>query len=247
MAEVTIRGINRKLQSIGTTIRQAYNDAGDPKKDYIAQILTLVGLKEGYRFYEDENGRNGTLLTLTQDVNPSFERRSTQDDKSVINDYTKATLIFGTSQALHDRNFNELPNGAKQENANYSYGTLQAQGLNDVSFALNGSTSGYNPQVSTTSTSEGMSTHLSSLCGDTSINGEYPFRYVTNGAPKSIYNMAAAIEGKETATGSFKSGARTLLSAQNYDPVGGVRFTGNTDDGKTSFAQAFSTIEGFDP
>lgn len=219
---ITLNQINRKLKTLNTNLVDAYNRAASQPipAGYIRQNLTLVGLKEGYRF---EGQDNGTLLTLTQDVNKDFEPRELQDDKQQLTNTNKAALVFGTSQALHDRPFNELSNGATQSNNSYDYAGIQASDLDVVTFELNGDATGYNPSFDESTTSEPMGTHLSYLCGVT-LNGDYPYRYITSGAPVSLYNLATSIQGKEGPLGSFEGVAKARLQAQGYDPVGGIEF-----------------------
>lgn len=236
----TLNSINKKLRSVNNKILDAYNGAVSQPipAAYIRQNLTLIGLKEGYRFYEDEQGNNGTLLTLTQDVNPDFEDRSVQNDKTRITDHKKAQFIFGTSQALHDRGFKTLDNGATLQNGDYNYGSLQATELNSATFNLNGDDTGYNPSFEDETVSEPMISHLASFCGS-AVNGDYPYRYITSGAPASVYRMAQTLSGKEGPFGSFKGVAKTRLSSQGYDPVGGLTF-----NDVNLFAESISTIYG---
>lgn len=230
----TINQINRRLESINNTIVDAYNAAlSQPiPAAYIRQNLTYVGLKQGYRFGD-------SILTLTQDVNPDFEDPIDRADKTKIKNPSKAALIFGTSQALHDRPVkNKMPNGATQSRSNYDYGGIQIEGIKSHTFELNGSSSGYNPGFDTEEISEPLSTHLSYFCGF-EMEGDYPYRYITSGAPVSIYNLASAIEGREGPFNRFKFAAREKLVAQGYDPVGGVQF--NT---KELFGESVSVVYG---
>lgn len=230
MASINV--INRQLKNVNNLLVDAYNaQTTEPiPAAFLRQVLTYVGMKEGFRF------RDG-FLTLTQDVNPDFEEPKYQNDKSILTSVTKAKPIYGTSYLLHDRPLQKV-NGQEelQIKSDYSYGGRIITNVEENELQLNPALPvTYRPAVNVTIGNENLSSFLgNSFCGR-QVQGEYPHRYFSSGAPVSVYRMAQDLEGKEGPFGAFYSSMEAIMPG--YDPLGGIKYTD-----KVKVAETVSTV-----
>ena len=234
MASINV--INRQLKNVNNLLVDAYNaQTTEPiPAAFLRQVLTYVGMKEGFRFAD-------AFLTLTQDVNPDFEEPKYQNDKTVLTSVTKAKPIYGTSYLLHDRPLQKVESaGFRQEKlqtkSDYSYGGRIITNVEENELQLNPALPvTYRPAVNVTIGNENLSSFLGkSFCGR-QVQGEYPHRYFSSGAPVSVYRMAQDLEGKEGPFGTFYSSMEAIMPG--YDPLGGIKYTD-----KVKVAETVSTV-----
>lgn len=237
MASINV--INRQLKNVNKLLVDAYNaQTTEPiPAIFLRQVLTYVGMKEGFRFADG-------FLTLTQDVNPDFEEPKYQNDKTVLTNVTKAKPIYGTSYLLHDRPLQKVESsglfGFRQEKlqskSDYSYGGRLITNVEENRLEMNPALPvTYRPAVVATIASQPLSSFLgNSFCGR-EVQGEYPHRYFSSGAPLSVYRMAEDLEGKEGPFGAFYSSMEAIMPG--YDPLGGIKYTD-----KVKVAETVSTV-----
>ena len=237
MASINV--INRQLKNVNDLLVDAYNaQTTEPiPAAFLRQVLTYVGMKEGFRFADG-------FLTLTQDVNPDFEEPKYQNDKSVLTNVTKAKPIYGTSYLLHDRPLQKVEStglfGFRQEQlqtkSDYSYGGRIITNVEENQLQMNPALPvTYRPEVAVTIGNEDLGSFLGkSFCGR-QVQGDYPHRYFSSGAPVSVYRMAQDLEGKEGPFGTFYSSMEAIMPG--YDPLGGIKYTD-----KVKVAETVSTV-----
>lgn len=217
----TINVINRKLKSLNNALLDAYNNKTTVPipAAYLRQVLTYVGLKEGFRFAN-------AFLTLTQDVNPDFEDPINRNDKTKITNFSKAAYVFGTSHLLHDRPIS----GGIQENSNYDYAGKSVSNIVKNELKLNYiSAIGCNPVVEQNSSTEPIGLHLGQVFCGRELNGDYPYRYFSSGAPYALWNLANTLEGKEGPYGTWDSALDSFLQTVGMDIQNGISFTDPVD------------------
>ena len=218
----TINVINRKLKSLNNALLDAYNNKTTVPipAAYLRQVLTYVGLKEGFRFAN-------AFLTLTQDVNPDFEDPIDRNDKTKIKNFSKAAYVFGTSHLLHDRPIS----GGIQENSNYDYAGKSVSNIveNEVIELNYAALIGCNPVVNQTSSSEPIGEHLAKVFCGRELNGDYPYRYFSSGAPYALWNLANTLEGKEGPYGTWTKSLYSFLQTVGMDIQNGISFTDPVD------------------
>jgi len=217
----TINVINRKLKSLNNALLDAYNNKTTVPipAAYLRQVLTYVGLKEEFRFAN-------AFLTLTQDVNPDFEDPINRNDKTKITNFSKAAYVFGTSHLLHDRPIS----GGIQDNSNYDYAGKSVSNIVTNTHELNYSANvGCNPVVTQTSSTEPIGQHLGKVFCGRELNGDYPYRYFSSGAPYALWNLANTLEGKEGPYGTWTESLDSFLQTVGMDIQNGISFTDPVD------------------